>query len=309
MLFKINDKKEEVIDCLVDNNLYFGIYTLEEFKNVYELFFIDSCLIKKYENRDNLRFNTVVFKNEYLSATINLFDNRGFFTKKDSFLFFVSENTFLIVVLSQEHNKIYDVFCDVYKQIDAKSISIDILVYLFFCQLIVDDYKYIDDILEELNDIEKYNNREESAIFIGKIKKINKELVLLRHYYEDLMSIGEEMQIGYYSLFGKENIRYMEIFVHRISRLLDDVSLLQETAIQLRDIHQSQLDYSMNKTMEFFTVITSIFMPLTLITGWYGMNFQYMPEIEFKYSYYVVIGVCISIVLLCVYWFKKKKYF
>ena len=60
--------------------------------------------------------------------------------------------------------------------------------------------------------------------------------------------------------------------------------------------------------MTLLTVITSIFMPLTLIAGWYGMNFKYMPELDYKSAYPIVIGVSIAIVVVCLIFFKKKKW-
>ena len=56
------------------------------------------------------------------------------------------------------------------------------------------------------------------------------------------------------------------------------------------------------------TIVTSIFMPLTLIAGWYGMNFKYMPELEAKAAYPVVIAVSVAIVVISLWFFKKKKW-
>jgi magnesium transporter len=61
--------------------------------------------------------------------------------------------------------------------------------------------------------------------------------------------------------------------------------------------------------MKFFTVVTTIFLPLTLIVGWYGMNFKYMPELTWKYGYFAVIILMIAVVIACLILFKKKKYF
>jgi magnesium transporter len=60
--------------------------------------------------------------------------------------------------------------------------------------------------------------------------------------------------------------------------------------------------------MTLLTVVTTIFMPLTLIVGWYGMNFRYMPELESPYGYPVVILVSLAIVISCLIFFKKKKW-
>jgi magnesium transporter len=60
--------------------------------------------------------------------------------------------------------------------------------------------------------------------------------------------------------------------------------------------------------MTLLTVITTIFMPLTLIAGWYGMNFRYMPELGWSLGYPVVIGISIAIVIACLVFFKKKNW-
>ena len=77
----------------------------------------------------------------------------------------------------------------------------------------------------------------------------------------------------------------------------------------MRDAYQAQIDIEQNNLMRIFTVITAVFLPLTLMVGWYGMNFKYMPELEWQYSYpvFIVVSVLVCIVLLII--FKKKKWF
>ena len=74
-------------------------------------------------------------------------------------------------------------------------------------------------------------------------------------------------------------------------RLMDQVKSLRDYTVQLREMFSTQLDIKMNRIMTVLTVVTVIFMPLTLIVGWYGMNFVYMPELHWKYSYLVVFIV------------------
>ena len=66
---------------------------------------------------------------------------------------------------------------------------------------------------------------------------------------------------------------------------------------QLREAYQSQLSIRQNDLMKVFTVVTAIFLPLTLIVGWYGMNFANMPELHWRYGYPCVFIVSIGIVL------------
>ena len=77
--------------------------------------------------------------------------------------------------------------------------------------------------------------------------------------------------------------------------------------MQVRDLYQAQLDIKQNRIMTVLTVVTTIFMPLTLIAGWYGMNFRYMPELESRWGYPIVIAVSLLIAIVSLIFFKKKK--
>ena len=98
------------------------------------------------------------------------------------------------------------------------------------------------------------------------------------------------------------------MFTERVIRLQDTVTGQREYVTQLRDLIQSHLDERQNRIMTVLTVITSIFLPLTLIAGWYGMNFRYMPELEWRWSYPAVLVVSVLIVVFCLIWFRKKKW-
>ena len=98
-------------------------------------------------------------------------------------------------------------------------------------------------------------------------------------------------------------------YVLRIERLQNHVHLLRENILQLRELYQSQQDAQQNKIMCILTVVTTLFLSLTLLTGWYGMNFAYMPELHWKYGYPAVIIAAIVIVAIEIMYFKKKKFF
>ncbi|MBE5806859.1 MAG: magnesium transporter CorA [Clostridiales bacterium] len=159
-----------------------------------------------------------------------------------------------------------------------------------------------------LNLIEEAILRGEVEAYPKEMNDIRGDLLDLRVHYEQLIDLGQELEENENGFFREENLRYFHLFTERVTRLQDMVTGQREYVMQLRDLMQSQLDVRQNRIMTVLTVVTSIFLPLTLIAGWYGMNFRYMPELEWKYSYPVVILISVAIVIVCLIWFKKKKW-
>ena len=77
--------------------------------------------------------------------------------------------------------------------------------------------------------------------------------------------------------------------------------------MQLREMHQTQVEMRQNQIMQFLTIVTTIFMPLTLITGWYGMNFTHMPELEARYGYPLLIAISLGVIAVEFWILKKRK--
>ena len=148
----------------------------------------------------------------------------------------------------------------------------------------------------------------EDALPIGRLNEIRMEIRDLQNHYEQLLDLAEELEENENGFFQQENLRYFRQFLSRVERLRDMATALRDYNIQIHDLYATQVDVRQNRIMTILTVITSIFLPLTLIAGWYGMNFRYMPELNWPWSYPVVIAVCIVIVVVCLVYFKKKKW-
>ena len=173
----------------------------------------------------------------------------------------------------------------------------------------------ISDDLALLEDTEKKLNRIEDGIMKGDITRyplemndIRGDLLDLRVHYEQMIDLGQELQENENGFFKDENLRYFHMFTERVIRLQEMVYGERDYVAQLRDLQQAQLGVRQNTIMTVLTVITTIFLPLTLIAGWYGMNFIHMPELSWVYGYPVVIAISVLIVAGCLYWFKKKKW-
>ena len=171
-----------------------------------------------------------------------------------------------------------------------------------------DDLTLLEKSEHRLNMIEESILHDQVKTYPKEMNDIRGDLLDLRVHYEQLIDLGQELEENENGFFKEENLRYFHLFTERVVRLRDIVNGQREYVMQLRDLMQSQMDVRQNRIMTVLTVVTSIFLPLTLIAGWYGMNFRYMPELEWRYSYPVVIVVSILIVVVCLVWFKRKKW-
>ena len=143
---------------------------------------------------------------------------------------------------------------------------------------------------------------------VTRLNEIRRDIRDLQNHYEQLLDLAEELEENENGFFRQENLRYFRQFLSRVERLRDMATALRDYTIQIHDLYATQMDIRQNQIMRILTVVTSIFLPLTLIAGWYGMNFRYMPELNWPWSYPIVFVVCIVIVVACLIFFKKKKW-
>ena len=186
--------------------------------------------------------------------------------------------------------------------------SLERFIYDLLEAIIEKDLKLLENVEKRLNDEEREILNGDLDEFPKDLNDIRGDLLDLRVHYEQLIDLGQELEENENGFFKAENLRYFRLFTERVSRLQDTVTSLREYVVQLRDLVHSRLEVKQNRIMTLLTVITSIFMPLTLITGWYGMNFKYMPELGMRWTYPALVGVFALIVVVCLVFFKKKKW-
>lgn len=182
------------------------------------------------------------------------------------------------------------------------------LLLQFMEQMIEDDILYLSHIESETEKMEENIGSGGSTDFFPLLTKHRQKLSELNAYYEQLTDIGELFQSRACSPFANDTQDW-DKFTHRAERLQNHVKLLRENMLQLRELYQSMQDARQNKIMGILTIVTTFFLPLTLITGWYGMNFAYMPELKWRYGYLSVIIVSLIIAIGEIIYFKKKKFF
>ena len=186
--------------------------------------------------------------------------------------------------------------------------SLERFLYDFLEQVISPDLARLEGIEHLMEGMEAEILSGETEEEMAGLNEVRGNLLDMDLHYRQLLDLSQELEENENGFFTEENLRYFHMFSVRVERLMEMVYNLSDYSVQLRDLLQTRIDVKQNRIMTLLTVITTIFTPLTLLTGWYGMNFVYMPELRFKWSYPVVIAVSLSIAVGCIVYFKKKKW-
>jgi magnesium transporter len=186
--------------------------------------------------------------------------------------------------------------------------SLERFLYDFLVSFFEEDLLFLQKLEQKINRIEEEVLKGRCQNFNIRMLNLKKKIAKFYRYYTQMTEIGQELLDNETDFFEKEALRLFDRLKDRAARLASETQLLREYAMQVQDVYQSEIGIRQNDVMKVLTVVTTIFLPLTLIAGWYGMNFVNMPELTYRYGYPIIIAVSIVIVVLSLIIFKKKKY-
>lgn len=207
-----------------------------------------------------------------------------------------------------------DIFDSVRGRIQRKSGRIrqrgaDYLAYALL-DCVVDSYFHI---LEKLGDrldfLETELINRPSQEVLQQVHILKGQLRFLRKAVWPLRELVNTMIHSESELFNETtNVFLRDLYDHSL-HVFDTVENFRETASGLVDLYMSSVSQRMNEIMQVLTIMASIFIPLTFIAGIYGMNFELMPELKWRYGYAMVWGVMSLCVIAMLWYFKRKKWF
>jgi magnesium transporter len=141
------------------------------------------------------------------------------------------------------------------------------------------------------------------------VNRYNNNNEISEHYsVSDTLPINRDKQSITTSLLNSDSIIQMRSLNDRIMYLRNDIENMHQRIISLRETYNSSLSANLNETIRTLTVIATIVLPLTLITGIYGMNFKVMPELTSEYGYYYALGLIGALGGVMILYFKRKRW-
>ena len=140
------------------------------------------------------------------------------------------------------------------------------------------------------------------------IQRTKRDMIFLRKSVWPLREAINALQRGESALISDNVIIYLrDVYDHTI-QVIDSIETFRDMISGTLDVYLSSVSNKMNEVMKVLTIIATIFIPLTFIAGIYGMNFKYMPELEWHWAYPVIWAVIIVLGVLMLMGFKRKKW-
>jgi len=189
----------------------------------------------------------------------------------------------------------------------------DYLLYILLDSVMENFYITIENEEDKIEELINLTKKSADPIILERIEKhrdnfnfLKRSIIPLRDSLYDIKSIKDD---NVFNVIEAENFTFFSRLHQKSLELLEQIESDMGSLESASNFFFSAQTHKMNEIMKTLTIVSAIFIPLTFIVGVYGMNFKYMPELEYKHGYYTVVGVMVFIGLLMMYYFKRRRWF
>ena len=189
----------------------------------------------------------------------------------------------------------------------------DYLLYILLDSVMENFYITIENEEDKIEELINLTKKSADPIILERIEKhrdnfnfLKRSIIPLRDSLYDIKSIKDD---NVFNEIEAENFTFFSRLHQKSLELLEQIESDMGSLESASNFFFSAQTHKMNEIMKTLTIVSAIFIPLTFIVGVYGMNFKYMPELEYKHGYYTVVGVMVFIGLLMMYYFKRRRWF
>ena len=190
-----------------------------------------------------------------------------------------------------------------------RSLGSDFLTYSILDAIIDQNFLLIDSLEEAITVQEdELLAGNSSDATLNAIQRLKREIVRVRRYASPIREMINEMLRSESPLINEKTHIYLRDVSDHATRIIESIELHRDIISGLLEIHMSSVSNRMNEVMKVLTVFATIFIPLTFLTGIYGMNFEYMPELKLRWAYPAIWVVFIAIPAALLVYFKRKKW-
>lgn len=189
-----------------------------------------------------------------------------------------------------------------------RKMGVDYLAYTLLDMMVDRYFVVLEKLGERLEALEEGLLSDPTAATVRKIQHLKKEMLLLRKWVWPLREVISSLERGDFAVIHKDTRVYLrDVYDHTI-QVMETVEIYRDMLSGMLDIYLSSINNRLSAVMKMLAIIATIFMPLTFLAGLYGMNFKYMPELDWRFGYPLVLLVMAGVALFMLALFKKKKW-
>ena len=209
--------------------------------------------------------------------------------------------------------KVDDMFMPVIQRIKNsrgrfRSLGTDYLAHAILDIIVDQNFGIIDSLAETIDAVEEEILTNPTASSLKTMQSVKREIVYMRRFISPLRELLAALLRSDSRLIKEHTLIYYRDVLDHVLRVSESLDSYRDILSNLLDVYNSSINNKMNEVMKVLTVFASIFIPLTFIVGIYGMNFEYMPELKWRWAYPALwVSFLVITVSLLVY-FKKKKW-
>jgi magnesium transporter len=184
----------------------------------------------------------------------------------------------------------------------------DYLAYSLIDAIVDHYFTILEKLGDEIEDLEDRLLEDPGREDIEKLHLMKRQMITLRKSIWPLREVISKLERGGTGFIQDSTRLYLrDVYDHTI-QAIDAVETYRDLLSGMLDIYLSSISNRMNEIMKVLTIIGTIFIPLTFVAGVYGMNFKYMPELDWRMAYPTVWGVMIVITIVMILYFRRKKW-
>ncbi|MFD0975613.1 magnesium/cobalt transporter CorA [Salinimicrobium gaetbulicola] len=184
--------------------------------------------------------------------------------------------------------------------------------YLAFALLdaIVDNYFIVlEEISDKIEDIEeRLLSVEPNDDITFEIQELKKTMLRIRRAVFPLREVVSRLEKVDGGLIDEQTVHYIRDLYDHILQVSENIEVYREMSWGLMDMYMTTISHKMNEVMKVLTIMASIFIPLTFLAGIYGMNFKYMPELDWEYGYPTLLIIMLLLFIGMMIYFKRKHW-
>ncbi|MBI5606939.1 MAG: magnesium/cobalt transporter CorA [Deltaproteobacteria bacterium] len=189
-----------------------------------------------------------------------------------------------------------------------RKMGADYLVHALLDAIIDHYFVVLEKLGERIEWLEEELVTRTSPVTLREMHQLKREMIFLRKALWPLREVIGSLERGESSLIKESTVLYLrDIYDHTI-QVIDNIETFREMLSGMLDNYLSSISNRMNEVMKVLTIIATLFIPLTFIVGLYGMNFKYMPELEWPWGYPLVLVLMLAVSIFMLIYFRRKKW-